>query len=76
MPSPEFVAALQHFPKDIAVPGDSYAVVRQKFEPAHGHDPTPVCQLTDDIIACNFEAKNGTYDLPLFRFLCFDELRT
>jgi monoterpene epsilon-lactone hydrolase len=41
MPSPEFVAALAHFPKDIAVPGDSYEVVRQKFGPAHGHDPGP-----------------------------------
>lgn len=41
MPSPEFVAALAHFPKDIAVPGDSYEVVRRKFEPAHGHDPGP-----------------------------------
>jgi acetyl esterase/lipase len=41
MPSPEFVAALAHFPKDIAVPGDSYEVVRRKFGPAHGHDPGP-----------------------------------
>ncbi|MEN8159679.1 MAG: alpha/beta hydrolase [Myxococcota bacterium] len=41
MPSPEFVAALEHFPTDIAVPGDGYEVVRQKFEPAHGHDPGP-----------------------------------
>jgi acetyl esterase/lipase len=41
MPSPEFVAALAHFPKDLAVPGDSYEVVRQKFGPAHGHDPGP-----------------------------------
>ena len=41
MPSPEFTAALKHFPKDIAVPGDSYEDVRRKFAPAHGHDPGP-----------------------------------
>ena len=41
MPSPEFTAALAHFPKDIAVPGDSYQDVRRKFAPAHGHDPGP-----------------------------------
>lgn len=39
MPSPEFEAALQHFPKDIAVPGDDFETVRAKFGPAHGHDP-------------------------------------
>jgi acetyl esterase/lipase len=41
MPSPEFMAALAHFPKDIAVPGDTYEDVRRKFGPAHGHDPGP-----------------------------------
>lgn len=41
MPSPEFTAALAHFPKDLAVPGDTYADVRRKFAPAHGHDPGP-----------------------------------
>ncbi len=40
-PSPEFTAALASFPKGIAVPGDSYEVVRAKFKPAHGHDPGP-----------------------------------
>ena len=39
MPSPQFEAALQHFPRDIAVPGDDFRTVRAKFEPAHGHDP-------------------------------------
>jgi acetyl esterase/lipase len=40
-PSPEYRAALAQFPKGIAVPGDSYEVVRAKFAPAHGHDPGP-----------------------------------
>jgi acetyl esterase/lipase len=40
-PSAEFTAALASFPKGIAVPGDSYEVVRAKFKPAHGHDPGP-----------------------------------
>jgi acetyl esterase/lipase len=38
-PSPEYRAALAQFPKGIALPGDSYEVVRAKFKPAHGHDP-------------------------------------
>jgi acetyl esterase/lipase len=41
MPSREFQAALAHFPKDIAVPGDTFEDVRRKFAPAHGHDPGP-----------------------------------
>jgi acetyl esterase/lipase len=41
MPSPEYQAALESFPKGIAVPGDSYEDVRRKFAPAHGHDPGP-----------------------------------
>jgi acetyl esterase/lipase len=41
MPSAEFLAALAHFPKDLALPGDSYQDVRRKFGPAHGHDPGP-----------------------------------
>jgi hypothetical protein len=40
-PSPEYRAALAQFPKGIAVPGDTYDVVRAKFKPAHGHDPGP-----------------------------------
>ncbi len=40
-PSPEFTAALAHFPKGIAIPGDSFGDVRRKFAPAHGHDPGP-----------------------------------
>jgi acetyl esterase/lipase len=41
MPSPQFLAALPHFPKDLAVPGDTHLDVRRKFGPAHGHDPGP-----------------------------------
>jgi len=41
MPSREFLAALEHFPKGLALPGDSYEDVRRKFAPAHGHDPGP-----------------------------------
>jgi acetyl esterase/lipase len=39
--SAEFTAALAHFPKGLASPGDSYEDVRRKFAPAHGHDPGP-----------------------------------
>jgi acetyl esterase/lipase len=39
MPSPEFRAALEHFPKGLAAPSDTFADVRRKFAPAHGHDP-------------------------------------
>ena len=39
MPSAEFRAALAYFPKDLALPGDTYEDVRRKFGPAHGHDP-------------------------------------
>ncbi len=46
MPSPEFLAALQHFPKGIALAGDSYEDVRRKFAPAHGHDPGPDVVVT------------------------------
>jgi acetyl esterase/lipase len=41
MPSPEYLAGLESFPKGIAVPGDTYEDVRRKFAPAHGHDPGP-----------------------------------
>src|SRR5262245_33859997 len=41
MASREYAAALEVFPKGIAVPGDSYEDVRRKFAPAHGHDPGP-----------------------------------
>jgi acetyl esterase/lipase len=41
MASREYHAALESFPKGIAVPGDSYEDVRRKFAPAHGHDPGP-----------------------------------
>ena len=41
MPSREFLAALAHFPKDLAVVGDTVEDVRRKFAPAHGHDPGP-----------------------------------
>jgi len=41
MASREYEAALEHFPKGIAIPGDSYEDVRRKFAPAHGHDPGP-----------------------------------
>jgi acetyl esterase/lipase len=40
-PSAEFTAALAHFPKGIALPGDTHEDVRRKFAPAHGHDPGP-----------------------------------
>ena len=39
MPSREYLAALEQFPKGIAVPGDTHEDVRRKFAPAHGHDP-------------------------------------
>jgi acetyl esterase/lipase len=39
--SPEFTAALAHFPKGLASPADTYQDVRRKFAPAHGHDPGP-----------------------------------
>ncbi len=42
----------------------------------NGHDPAPVCQLTGDVVAWDFEAENGAYHQPLLRFICFDELRT
>jgi len=41
MASREYEAALEHFPKGIAIPGDTYEDVRRKFAPAHGHDPGP-----------------------------------
>ena len=41
MASREYHAALEQFPKGIAVPGDSFGDVRRKFAPAHGHDPGP-----------------------------------
>src|SRR5262245_4306954 len=41
MASREYAAALEVFPKGIAVPGDSVEDVRRKFAPAHGHDPGP-----------------------------------
>jgi len=41
MPSREFLAALEHFPKGLASPGDGFEDVRRKFAPAHGHDPGP-----------------------------------
>lgn len=37
--SAEFTAALAHFPKGLASPSDTFADVRRKFAPAHGHDP-------------------------------------
>ncbi len=37
--SPEFRAALAHFPKGLASPSDTVADVRRKFAPAHGHPP-------------------------------------
>jgi acetyl esterase/lipase len=37
--SPEFAAALAHFPRGLACPGDTFEDVRRKFAPAHGHDP-------------------------------------
>jgi monoterpene epsilon-lactone hydrolase len=46
MPSREFLAALAHFPKDLAVPGDTHEDVRRKFAPAHGHDPGPDIAVT------------------------------
>jgi acetyl esterase/lipase len=46
MPSREFLAALAHFPKDLAVPGDTHEDVRRKFAPAHGHDPGPDIEVT------------------------------
>jgi acetyl esterase/lipase len=39
--SPEFRAALAHFPKGLASPSDTFEDVRRKFAPAHGHDPGP-----------------------------------
>src|SRR5688572_5145283 len=39
MPSREFLAALAHFPKDLAVAGDTHEDVRRKFAPAHGPGP-------------------------------------
>ncbi len=39
MPSAEFEQILKHFPSDLAVPGDDYRTVREKFGPQHGHDP-------------------------------------
>jgi len=41
MASREYEAALEQFPKGIAIPGDTYEDVRRKFAPAHGHDPGP-----------------------------------
>src|SRR5215470_8281837 len=41
MASREYREALEHFPKGIAVPGDTHEDVRRKFAPAHGHDPGP-----------------------------------
>ena len=41
MASREYQAALEQFPKGIAIPGDTYEDVRRKFAPAHGHDPGP-----------------------------------
>jgi acetyl esterase/lipase len=41
MPSAEFRAALAHFPKGLALPGDTHEDVRRKFGPAHGHHPGP-----------------------------------
>ncbi len=60
MPSPEFEAALQHFPKDIAVPGDDFRTVRAKFEPAHGHDPG------DDVLveAADYGAVKSLWVIP------------
>jgi monoterpene epsilon-lactone hydrolase len=46
MPSREFLAALAHFPKDLAVPGDTHEDVRRKFAPAHGHDPGPDIEVS------------------------------
>jgi acetyl esterase/lipase len=37
--SPEFAAALAHFPKGLAAPADTFEDVRRKFAPAHGHPP-------------------------------------
>ena len=45
MASREYQAALEQFPKGIAVPGDSYEDVRRKFAPAHGHDPGPDIEI-------------------------------
>jgi len=47
MPSREYLAALEQFPKGIAVPGDGYEEVRRKFAPAHGHDPGPDIAVED-----------------------------
>ncbi len=44
--------------------------------PGQGNDHDPVCQLTGDVVAWDFEAENWAYDQPLLRFLSFDELRT
>src|SRR5262249_22764815 len=43
----EYVAALEHFPKGIAVPGDTFEDVRRKFAPAHGHDPGPDIEVQE-----------------------------
>ncbi|MBW2418856.1 MAG: alpha/beta hydrolase [Deltaproteobacteria bacterium] len=60
MPSPEFEAALQHFPKDIAVPGDDFQTVRAKFEPAHGHDPGDDVSVEEAL----FEGVKGLWVTP------------
>jgi acetyl esterase/lipase len=41
MASREYQAALELFPKGLAIPGDTHEDVRRKFAPAHGHDPGP-----------------------------------
>ena len=53
-------------------------VLHARTTPTHGngHAPTPVCQLTGDVVAWDFEAENWAYDRPLLRFLSFDALRT
>jgi monoterpene epsilon-lactone hydrolase len=50
--SPEFSAALAHFPKGLASPSDTYLDVRKKFAPAHGHPP-------GDDVACEAATLGG-----------------
>lgn len=60
MPSPEYLAALEQFPKGIAVPGDSAEDVRRKFAPAHGHDPGPDIAVRD----ASYGGVRGTWAEP------------
>src|SRR3972149_3977428 len=57
MASREYAAALEQFPKGIAVPGDSVEDVRRKFAPAHGHDPGPDITVGD----ASYAGLRGTW---------------